>query len=158
MPRTALYRHFDAEGRLLYVGISECLGERDRQHAATAHWHGDVARTETQWCLSREHALALERVAIQFEAPAHNVALARAETAIAAVKVEALPAKGAERLTAFLAETKTKRAALAEKLGVAKSHVTELCQGRKKPGRELAFKIEGVTGGLIPASSWSEAA
>ena len=73
MARTALYRHFDADDRLLYVGISDCLSARDKQHAATAHWHVQVARTETQWCLSRNHAFALEKVAIQFETPLFNV-------------------------------------------------------------------------------------
>ena len=74
MARTALYRHFDADGRLLYVGISDCLSARDKQHVATAHWHDQVARTETQWCLSRPHAAALEGIAINFESPAFNIA------------------------------------------------------------------------------------
>ena len=74
MTRTALYRHYDAAGALLYVGITDCLSGRDKQHAATAHWHADVARTETEWCVSRDHALALESVAVQFEAPLHNKA------------------------------------------------------------------------------------
>lgn len=74
MTRTALYRHFDADGALLYVGITDCLPERDKHHTATSSWHGQVHKTETQWCLSRGHALALERVAIQYEGPAHNKA------------------------------------------------------------------------------------
>lgn len=73
MSRTALYRHFDAEGCLLYVGISDCLSERDKQHAATAHWHESVEKTETEWCICRDHALALERVAITYERPLHNI-------------------------------------------------------------------------------------
>jgi excinuclease UvrABC nuclease subunit len=77
MTRCALYRHYDAEGRLLYVGVTDCLSARDRQHAATAAWHHKVAKTETQWCLSRAHALALECVAVVHEAPLHNIAHAR---------------------------------------------------------------------------------
>jgi len=73
MPRTALYRHYDAEGRLLYVGVTDCLTERDKQHASKSVWHKDVARTDTEWCLSRDHAFALERVAIEYERPLHNV-------------------------------------------------------------------------------------
>jgi len=76
MTRTALYRHYDAEGRLLYVGITDCLSERDKQHAATSHWHGNVHRTVTEWCLSRQHAMDLEAVAVRHEKPLHNVALA----------------------------------------------------------------------------------
>ena len=74
MSRTALYRHFDAEGRLLYVGITDHLGERDKQHAATSVWHHAVIRSDVQWCLSREHAAELERVAIRHEGPLYNLA------------------------------------------------------------------------------------
>lgn len=73
--RTALYRHYDATGRLLYVGITDCLSERDKRHAATSHWHGEVHRTLTEWCLSRQHAIELEAVAVRHEKPLHNVAL-----------------------------------------------------------------------------------
>lgn len=73
MARTALYRHFDAEGRLLYVGISDCLSARDKQHAATAKWHGDVVRTEAEWLNSRDDAVLAEARAITREKPTHNV-------------------------------------------------------------------------------------
>lgn len=79
MSRTALYRHYDAEGRLLYVGITDCLSARDKQHREVAAWHKDVVRSETQWCVSRQHAAALERVAIRFERPVYNVALANSQ-------------------------------------------------------------------------------
>lgn len=74
MRRTALYRHFDAEGRLLYVGITDGLTQRDKQHAHFSSWHDDVEETKTQWCLSRQHALDLEAVAIRHEKPIHNIA------------------------------------------------------------------------------------
>lgn len=73
MTRTALYRHYDAAGNLLYVGISDCLSKRDKSHSATSHWHHKVNRTETVWCSCREHAKALEAVAIRFEGPQFNV-------------------------------------------------------------------------------------
>ena len=75
MTRTCIYRHFDAEGRLLYVGITAHLGERDKYHAATAVWHHAVVRSDVQWCLSREHAADLERVAVKHEQPLYNVTL-----------------------------------------------------------------------------------
>lgn len=159
MARTALYRHFDADGRLLYVGITDDLAFRDKTHRATADWHGDVVRTETQWCLSRSHASALERVAIQFEGPLHNIALSRVETPVDALEiVRQTPAEGAARITAYLNASGVKRTVFAEKLGISKSHMTELCQGKKKPGRELAFRIEAATVGVVAASTWSEAA
>lgn len=78
MTRTALYRHYNATGALLYVGISDCLSARDKQHAATAHWHGAVARTETEWCEDRPEAEAAERSAILQESPLHNKRNAKA--------------------------------------------------------------------------------
>lgn len=156
MARTALYRHFDANNRLLYVGISDCLSERDRQHTATAHWHNAVARSEVQWCLNREHAAALEAVAIRFEMPLHNVALARPMEAVG--KVSPAITKGHQRLNAFFAATGVKHVWLAEKLGISRSYVSELCSGKKRPGRDLAFKIQDVTRGSVRASAWLEAA
>lgn len=73
MTRTALYRHYDAEGQLLYVGISDCLSERDKQHAATSHWHARVSKTTTIWYDTRLDALAAEREAIRHEKPMHNI-------------------------------------------------------------------------------------
>ena len=72
MSKTALYRHFDAEGQLLYVGITCGMSNRDRRHAQKSDWHDQVVRTETEWLPSRGHALALEKVAIQHELPPHN--------------------------------------------------------------------------------------
>lgn len=85
MKRTALYRHYDAEGRLLYVGISDCLSARDKQHVATSRWHEQVARTETEWHPSRDEALDCERRAIINEVPQHNVQFAKAKTPVGAV-------------------------------------------------------------------------
>jgi hypothetical protein len=56
--RTALYRHFDADGRLLYVGISM----------------QDIATVRIEWFYSRKEALQAELRAITTENPAHNLA------------------------------------------------------------------------------------
>lgn len=82
MTRTALYRHYDKAGTLLYVGITDALAARDKQHLQDASWFKDVSSTSTQWLETREHARALESVAIQHENPIHNVAL-RSKTEVA---------------------------------------------------------------------------
>lgn len=71
--RTALYRHFDAAGQLLYVGISLSAVQRLAQHRQTAHWFDRIARIDIEWHDSREEALAAEVVAIKAEAPQCNV-------------------------------------------------------------------------------------
>lgn len=71
--RTALYRHFDAVGALLYVGISLSAVQRLAQHRQTAHWFDRIARIEIEWHDSREEALAAEISAISCEKPPCNV-------------------------------------------------------------------------------------
>lgn len=71
---TALYRFYDAAGRLLYVGITGDPADRWARHAAEKAWWPNVARHTVQWLPSRKDALAAEAAAIVAEAPLHNVA------------------------------------------------------------------------------------
>lgn len=70
--RCALYWHYDADGILLYVGISEWLEVRDEQHVAKSVWAEFVATTSTQWVDARKDALKLEEKAIKEHAPIFN--------------------------------------------------------------------------------------
>lgn len=70
--RTALYRHYDAHGALLYVGISLNPFSRTRQHR-NAPWAELVARIDIEWFPCRDSALDAETVAIQAETPKHNI-------------------------------------------------------------------------------------
>lgn len=74
MSRTALYRHFDKHGQLLYVGISLNAINRLAQHGNSAAWFDQIARVTIQWLPSRASALAAEAIAIAGERPIHNVA------------------------------------------------------------------------------------
>lgn len=71
--KTALYRHFDADGALLYVGISNSAFKRLDQHKAASHWAMDIARVEMKWFETREEAISAEREAIRNESPRHNI-------------------------------------------------------------------------------------
>ena len=72
---TYLYRSFDRDGRLLYVGISVSPATRLGSHVLTAPWW-PLARTITiEPFLSRESAGDAETKAIREEHPIHNVAL-----------------------------------------------------------------------------------
>lgn len=74
MSKTALYRHFDAFGRLLYVGISGSHLRRLAQHADGASWATDIASVTVDHYPTRAVAVAAERQAIRTERPAHNIA------------------------------------------------------------------------------------
>ncbi|MFJ9558299.1 GIY-YIG nuclease family protein [Nocardiopsis sp. NPDC101807] len=70
--RTALYRLYNAEGQLLYIGASCDLRARFSQHASTKDWWDQVAKWDSKWLPSREEALAAERDAIMHERPRFN--------------------------------------------------------------------------------------
>lgn len=71
--RTALYRHFDKHGALLYVGISLSAIQRLGQHRENSDWFAEIARQEIEHYSSRELALEAERQAIKSEKPRHNI-------------------------------------------------------------------------------------
>lgn len=72
--RTALYRLFDAEGRLLYVGIAYNPRARWLGHSSTKPWWKQVARREVEWHETRSAALGAEAEAIVNERPLYNIA------------------------------------------------------------------------------------
>ena len=71
---TCLYRHFDRDGRLLYIGISLNAISRLAGHRDTAHWFYEIARVDIEQYASRREAEAAERKAIYEEKPLHNIA------------------------------------------------------------------------------------
>lgn len=71
--RTALYRHFDKDGNLLYVGVSLNAIERTIAHRDKSHWYNDIARIEIEWHHSRSAAYYQEKLVIKREHPKHNI-------------------------------------------------------------------------------------
>ncbi|MFF8840492.1 GIY-YIG nuclease family protein [Streptomyces sp. NPDC015130] len=72
---TALYRFFDAESRLLYVGITSRLRVRMTEHARdyAGTWWPEVDKRSVDWYPTRTDAGQAERTAIKDEQPLHNV-------------------------------------------------------------------------------------
>lgn len=151
MTRTALYRHYDAAGALLYVGITDCLTERDKQHRATAHWHGEVMRTETQWCDGRQAALIAEWEAIRDENPIHNK---RRAPPACLMPVAEKRSYHQQALGAFFARKKGQQATLAKAVGISASYMSELLTGRRVPSLDVALRISAATGGAVSLRSW----
>lgn len=71
MREISLYRHFDASGQLLYVGISKNALCRLGGHK-NATWYRDLARISVEHHKSRAHALYAEAIAIRDEKPLYN--------------------------------------------------------------------------------------
>lgn len=80
---TKLYRHFDREGVLLYVGVSLNALQRLAAHRNSSHWFNQITRVEVETLPSREEALVAEREAVLNEKPKHNVKLQYKAPAIA---------------------------------------------------------------------------
>jgi hypothetical protein len=69
-----LYRHWDKNGRLLYIGESVSIMARLAGHRSTAHWFEDIANVTFEWFPDKRSAVEAEAAAIVAEQPLHNVA------------------------------------------------------------------------------------
>lgn len=69
---TTLYRHFDSNDNLLYVGISLSAYERFKQHLSQSGWSIQSIKMTMQHYNTREEALIAEKDAIINERPIHN--------------------------------------------------------------------------------------
>lgn len=69
---TALYRLYDANDVLLYLGISWNPKARWEQHYNDKHWVHQVVRTTVEWYPTRWAALAAEKKATLLEKPQHD--------------------------------------------------------------------------------------
>lgn len=67
-----LYRHFAADGKLLYIGISLSAVNRLSQHSEHAPWFREIARVEIEPHPTREAAMKAEVAAIMAERPLYN--------------------------------------------------------------------------------------
>ncbi len=72
--RCAIYRHYDVDGRLLYVGKSVQPLNRQQQHEVEAHWFNQIVKIEIQWFDLTTDMDAAERQAIATENPIFNLA------------------------------------------------------------------------------------
>lgn len=74
---TSLYRAYNSDGVLLYVGIARNWGRRWAQHSERSPFFAATARLDVERFPTRDAALAAERKAIKSEGPIHNVTHAR---------------------------------------------------------------------------------
>lgn len=70
---TSLYRFYDADDRLLYVGITWSVKARTRKHRTVQPWWQDARDIRIETYPNRRLALAAERTAIHIEKPLYNI-------------------------------------------------------------------------------------
>lgn len=141
-----LYRHFDAEGRLLYVGISLSAVFRLSQHKSVSHWVPEIARVTIENFPSREDAIKAERAAIRSEKPLHNKAHARIVSAYAPAKRPETPAE----LRAARKSLGLTQGQLAGVLGVRQATVSDWERGKHSPDGPAARLIAAYAEGYRP--------
>lgn len=69
---TALYRLYDANDVLLYIGITWDPDHRWERHQTIKHWAHQVARRTVEWYPDRPTALVAEAAATEAEKPLHD--------------------------------------------------------------------------------------
>jgi Glu-tRNA(Gln) amidotransferase subunit E-like FAD-binding protein len=72
MMTTSLYRHFNSNGVLLYVGVADEHHIRFRSHLKLSEWKDKIASVTIEKFDTREEATAAEIKAIQTEEPLYN--------------------------------------------------------------------------------------
>ena len=76
--RYTLYRAFNANGELLYIGVTSDFKSRRKQHKITAPWRKQAATWTTEYVGCHfSDAITAERRAIVAEQPRYNCALHR---------------------------------------------------------------------------------
>ena len=85
--KCALYRHFDADGGLLYVGISFRPLIRTKQHGAVSGWADQIANITIEYFPTRKEAMVAEATAIRAEDPIYNIQLRNSNKELRLAKV-----------------------------------------------------------------------
>lgn len=70
--QTDLYRHYDAQNNLIYIGVSLSALNRLGQHQQNSHWFSQIKKVEIETFSSRSEALIAEERAIKTENPLYN--------------------------------------------------------------------------------------
>lgn len=67
-----LYRHYNADKTLLYIGISTTFFTRLRDHKSVSHWFNEIVTVTIQHFTTLQEALKAETCAIKHERPLYN--------------------------------------------------------------------------------------
>ena len=129
-----LYRHFDVDGRLLYVGVALGPVARLQQHASQSSWVKDIAQMTVERFPSRAAAEQAERHAIRLEQPVHNVAHARRQ------QQGDSNGFGDRMRAARLQAGRTLEAAGAE-CGITKAALSNIENGRHMPSADTLARL-----------------
>tara|TARA_R110000868_G_scaffold210464_1_gene460521 strand:- start:102 stop:656 length:555 start_codon:yes stop_codon:yes gene_type:complete len=157
-----LYRHFDQNGLLLYVGISLSSLNRLGQHKDNSHWFESISRVEIENFETRKEAIEAEAKAIFAEKPKHNIMRPRHNQLMLeeARKREILERKEELKPNALSKKDLTARIVMfeiiydlqnvAKILGISLKSVIRLIEEKKIGTLTMPPRIDGLTRYGIP--------
>lgn len=145
--KTQLYRHFDAAGELLYVGISISVMNRTAQHRSQSHWFDQIASISVEHFDTRREAEIAEAIAIREERPRHNQHIPKIPAIMS-------PHPGLMTLQQYFVKSRESQAAFAARLGRSVAYVSLLANGRRQPSKETAEMIAALTRGAVHVDHW----
>lgn len=145
MTETQLYRHFDNEGGLLYVGVSLSAVKRLGQHKSHSHWYAKIARVEIERFDTRESALAAERSAVLAESPVCNINLKKEPNEKSAFELADLERKRLRSRTVNLKPLYTTQEA-AKALAMSDAQVREAIKSGELGAFEMSRSVRMVDG------------
>ena len=138
----AIYRHYDADGQLLYVGITNNPKRRLAEHRCRAIWRDEIDRVDVKWVGSREDALAAEAKAIREEIPVFNGGDVRSFVPTGDALRDWM---GSEGIT---------QTELANEYGIANASMSQMISGKRRTPLRFAAFIEDKSDGLVPMRYW----
>lgn len=148
----AVYRMYDADGALLYVGQSQHPESRLGQHRATSDWVFSVTDIKVQWVVTRRDALDVERQAIREEKPRHNIIASSPERKAKARPGSSLIGRG--KLALWIYKNFPSQSAAAARIGIAPNFLSEIRTGRRRPSDDVKSMIEAASNGEVAFGDW----
>ena len=145
----ALYRMYDADGRLLYIGQSGAPARRIEQHSAQNQWPMTVVNISVEWHPSRETAMLAEARAIAAELPIHNI------THQPFVRRKWPPQTGGKVLSAWMELHGVSEEQLRQMTEISLPKLRRLIRGEVHATRSVPYQIEKATSGAVPFSAWA---
>ena len=70
--KTALYKHKDAQGNIIYVGVAKNIGARSAQHLHNSEWQAEIASIDVEWYKNSLLAELMEIKLIKSLRPKYN--------------------------------------------------------------------------------------
>lgn len=142
-PCGSLYRHFDASGRLLYVGQSLNHVARLESHKSSP-WFWEIARVEVVHYNCPDSLNEDEIAAIRGEKPLYNKAHTKSRP-VRRLSVKKAPPAAAE-IVGWLAREGRKQRWLASQVYVTEHTLSRWLAGATTPGPSYRHILEEVTG------------